>query len=293
MSFGAREASSEGGSPIDLFLFRYGQPDSAVLAFTDAEQDIADAPADRPGLFVTYKAIAIERDEVQATGTMDRATIDVRTSDDSALADLFRLYPPSHVVTLVLRQGHAGDPDEQFLVAWSGRVTAFNSDENEARFTCEPISTSLKRIGLRRRWQRGCPHWLYGPQCKASKEAATETHVVLAVLGAQLTFAEDWTEDPRKAKFQGGLAEWTLGDGRNEIRTILRSNEDGTIILGGPATGLEAGDSVALSLGCNHLAGVALQPEGDCGPLHDNILNFGGQMWIPFKSPVGLTNNFW
>lgn len=292
MSFAEHETSTDDGEPISLYLFRYGEPDAAVFGYTDAEQDVV-GPGDRPGLTVTYKAASIDCDEITASGTLDRSTTEIRTSDDTELADLFRLYPPSSIVTVSIREGHANDEDGQFLAVWAGRVLGFSTEDNEATYTCQPISTSLKRIGLRRRWQLGCPHVLYGPKCKASKPAATTNHVVAAVLGAVVTLSSGWATDARKLKHHGGLAEWTLPDGRREVRTILRTDPSGTITLGGYAYGLEDGMTISLSLGCNHQAGVGPQPDGDCLPLHNNIRNFGGCMWIPTKNPVGIKNIFY
>jgi hypothetical protein len=300
MSFAAREVSADLGSPIRLYLFRYGAPAGAVIAYTDFERAIdfdngeLDEDDDPIGP-VTYQPIAIEQDEIKADGKLTRNSTEIRTSDDTALADLFRLYPPSRVVTVAVYAGHDGDPDEQFLLDYSGRVVGFSTDlDDVAHFTCEPISTSMARAGLRRRWQFGCPHVLYsqGPRkCNANKAAATETHIVLGVDGALIGLAEDWSD--RREKFEGGLAEWTLDSGVKEVRTIIRCDEDGTVVLSGAATGLDSGDGVDLVLGCNHKSGVGPQPDGDCLALHDNVLNFGGQMFIPTKNPVGLVNNYW
>jgi hypothetical protein len=38
-------------------------------------------------------------------------------------------------------------------------------------------------------------------------------------------------------------------------------------------------------LGCNHQAYA--EEGGDCQPLHDNIVNYGGDRWIPLKNPIG------
>lgn len=292
MAFAETEISRDLGEPIDLYLFRYGSTGSAVMGFTDADEDQEfEVPIDGEMMSVTFKAIPVDRSAVSTSGTLDKATLQISTSDDSPLADLFRLYPPSHVVTVTIWQGHANDPSKQYLAHWSGRVVAFNTEDDEARFTCDPISTSLKRPGLRRNWQYSCPHWLYGPKCKASKAAATEIHVVTGVAGASIWLDPNWSV--RREKFHGGLAEWTLADGRLEVRTILRTFEDGGILLAGDASTLIPGIAVSVCLGCNHQAGVGPQPDGDCLPLHNNILNFGGQPWIPSKVPTGIQNIYY
>ncbi len=297
MAFADKELSVAEGEPIELYLFRYGEQPTSVFGFTDGELDVV-VPELIGGQYVniTYRSVPIERSAIKTDGTLERSDIEVRTDQDSPLSDLFRLYPPSQTVTLTIKQGHNNDPTAQFLVVWAGRVTGWGVDPNaggEAKFTCQPISTSLKRVGLRRHYQYGCPHVLYGPQCGADKAAAKLTRTVLAVDGATLQLGANWAPSDRIAKYLGGLAEWRLDDGRIERRTILKSEADGTIGLGGYAYGLSAGRSVDLFYGCNRRMGVGPQPDGDCGPLHNNIHNFGGFAWIPTKSPFGLKNIYY
>lgn len=284
MSFGETEASTALGSPVNLYLFRYGPNPLDVYGYTDAEADI-DFDDGITGL-LTYKAVAIDNSEITASGKLEDATLNVTAEDSIELCDIFRHYPPSSTVTLVLRQGHLDDPALQFLIAWSGRVMGFQFIGDEVEFSCQPISSSLKRPGLRRHYQYGCPHVLYGSACRADREASTVEAVVLAIDGAILQFDAAWDTDDRQPRYEGGIAAWTTNDGRVHERTILRSFITGQVVLAGPASGMEVGEVIALSLGCRHIM-------DDCEFLFDNILNYGGQPWIPLRSPVGLINNFY
>jgi hypothetical protein len=286
MSYGEIESSVDSGEPVLLFEFRYGELDSHAYRYTDAEEDL-------DFLGKTYTAVPIECGEITASGTLDKATLTVNIFEGSGLTDIFRFRPPSSIVTLIVRHGHIGDDSEQFLVGWTGRVIGFSIEGNQTQLNCEPLGTSLKRNGLRRNWQYGCPHLLYGPQCGASKAAASSQHAVLAVSGGTITLAANWDSDARRPKYAGGLAQWTLPDGRVELRTILRIDAAGVVRLTGSASDLDPGDFVTMTLGCNHKAGVGPQPDGDCLPLHNAIQNFGGQMFIPFKNPIGITNNYY
>lgn len=287
MSFGVQESSRDRGEPVELYLFRYGPDPLNVFAYTNADSPIVfDDGITGP---LTYQAVPITRDAITASGTLDKSTLVVKTSRAQGIADLFRNYPPSSVVNLRIRQGHTNDPSSQFLINWSGRVIGFRVQGAESQYTCEPISTSLRRAGLRRNYQYGCPHVLYGPQCRASKAAATLPQIVLTVSRAVITVSPTWVPDARKPKYQNGLAEWTTADGRTERRGILRV-VGGTITLDGRAAGLTPGMSVKLILGCDHQTGLPGQ-TGDCLPLHNNIQNYGGQPWIPLKNPIGYSNN--
>lgn len=284
MSFETYETSRAEAAPINLYYFRYGETADAFFAYTDAEEVITFGG-------VAYQPIPIKRDSVKASGTLDKSTMQVNTPQNTELADLFKLYPPSQVVTLIIRQGHAFDPDAEYLVTWTGRVLGCKRQGNEAIYTCEPIATSLKRPGLRRNYQYGCPHVLYGPQCKANKTAATISRMALTVSGPYVTLADNWATEDRKPKYIGGMVEWIALDGRKEIRTVLKlkgvHNEQ--LLLSGISTGLVAGMSLDIILGCNHQAGLT----DDCIVLHNNISNYGGQPWIPFENPIGIKNNFY
>lgn len=293
MSFSNYESSRFSGEPVNLYFFRYGPDAKNYYAYTDAEVPIPFG-LDDDGDPITYVSIAIDRGKITSSGSLDKVNVTVTTPHDSELANLYLAYPPSYVTTLVMYQGHVDDTDMEFKVVWSGRVISCARKGSKAEFTCEPISTSLRRNGLRRRYQYGCPHVLYGDDCRASKAAATTSVSLAAVAGSRITLPAGWAGQSRAGKFLQGIVEWTSPGGAREVRTILRIENGGlTFLLSGNTRGLSVGASVDMILGCNHKAGIAAQPDGDCGPLHDNILNFGGQPYIPFKNPIGLVNSFY
>lgn len=284
MTFAGRESSRFSGDPVNLYLFRYGDQVGEIYAYCDAEE-----PVTHDG--VTYQPIPVDRTKLTSSGSLDKANVTISTPQDVALAQLYLIYPPSSVTTLIMFQGHVGD---EYQVVWSGRVMSCARKGSKAEFTCEPVSTSLRRNGLRRRYQYGCPHVLYGPECRASKSAATTTAAVTSTSGSRVTLPSGWSTRPTD-KYVGGICEWTNDAGGTEIRTILQVENGGlTFLLSGSLRGLVAGRQVAMSLGCNHKSGTNAQPDGDCGPLHANVLNFGGMERIPFKNPIAFgVNNYY
>ena len=148
---------------------------------------------------------------------------------------------------------------------------------------CEPISSSLRRPGLRRHYQLGCPHVLYGDQCRADKAAATVTTTVAGISGNSLTLPPGWNGAFSAAQFTEGMVEWTNDDGATERRKIL-SVSGNVLLIGGLLRDLDVSDSVNAVLGCNH-------QMSDCQDVFDNIHNFGGCPWIPTKSPIGYPQN--
>lgn len=296
MSFITRELSRWLGRPITLYYFKWGSDAASYYAFTDSETTVnAPGPIEEasPFTMVDYTPEAIERGSITSSGSLDKAQLELTLPRDSNLAALFLAYPPSQVVTCVIRQGQRGEADD-YPAIWVGRVTSMRFEDSAAKFTLEPVATSLRRTGLRRNYQYGCPHALYGTQCRADKPSATVTVAVTSISGQTLVLPAGWFGAIPLNKYLGGLAQWTTPAGNIEIRTILRKSGSDDLILAGVIRGLSAAQNVELSLGCNHLMDDCedLHVEIDSGsPLASNIHNFGGQPWIPLQNPVGRSFN--
>lgn len=284
MSFEQYEESLFHGEPVELYLFVYGTGVTEFVAYTDCE-----IPITHDGR--TFNPQPIERDALNASGSLDKSGIGVKIDGTSTIAELFRVYPPSQTVTLVIKTGHIGDPDSDFNVIWTGRVLSCGWEENIATLTCEPVASSMTRTGLRRHYQYGCPHALYmgtsAGGCRASKSAATRSTVVTGVSSSLVTLASDWNGTREKQKFINGLFEWTSPTGSVIRRSILRVNSATNVItMSGPIPAMPVGATVSVVLGCNH-------QMTDCASLHNNINDFGGQPWIPTKNPFGNTQNYY
>ncbi len=284
MTFGAVESSRFLGQPIDLYEFRFGAETESVARYTNIEAGFTYAGED-------YTPLPIARGNLVSSGTLDRTTLQMTLPETSDIARLYDQETPSSVITVVVRQGHV--PDGDFKVVFSGRVLNGAFDEqHQIVLDCEPISSSMRRAGLTRDYQYACPHVLYGPQCRASREAATRSVTALSVNGPRVTFSPTWDTDARRPKYLGGIAEWTGSDGRLARRSIVSVEAGGVVVLSSDADTLTSGASVSMVLGCNHQHGMT-DPDGDCLNLHDNIVNYGGQHEIPLKNPIGITNNFY
>lgn len=279
MAFSLFESSRSKGSPIDLYLFRYGPKPGDVYAFTNASRQITLNGID-------YLPTPINRSKIVATGSLDQQVTEVLVDHNNPVANLYRATAPSYPVGLIIYQGHEGDND--FLPLWNGRVLGVNFDGYEATLGCEPVSTQRLRPGLRRHYQYGCPHVLYGTgegKCNANKSAATFAATVSSVSGAKVTLPINWVSPALADRFLNGMIEWTNDDGNTETRTILTIDQDRILTLDDFVVDLDSGDSVNVIYGCSHdLDGCAA---------HQNLINFGGCPWIPTKNPIGQLNNFY
>lgn len=287
MSFDTFESSQDQGGLVQLFLFRYGEEAGEYYAYTDHTDELT-VDHGAPLGEITYTPVPCKRDEIVGNGTLDRSALGLRLDIGTGLAELFRVYPPSSVVALTIFQGHIDDPDEQFLAIWSGRLVSASREGSEMVMSGEPISTQMRRPGLRQNYQYGCPWWLYGPNCNASKAAATVSTTVAAIAGNVITLAPGWEGALPPDKFVRGMIEWTPAGESTRRRMIVRRSGD-VLTLSGVVPDLAVSDAIDVVLGCNH---KAYAPEGDCQALHDNIGNYGGQPRIPIKNVIN-TNPYY
>lgn len=285
MTFAPKETSRYSGQPVDTFLFRYGVQPLSYFAYTNAKEDIT------LGDGITYVSAVISRDRVLSSGSLDQSSLKIRAQRDLALRNLYTIYPPSRVTNLTIRQGHLNDPDSEYLVCWSGRVLSVEREDSELVISGEPISTSMRQPGLRRYYQIGCPHYLYGTDCRADRDARTVPGTVSAIGDFTLTVTPGWNA-LAVAKYTQGEVRWILANGETQIRTILRVVGD-VLTLNGPTLGVAVADVIQISAGCNHQTSSIAEGTGDCTVVHQNGPNFGGCKWIPKSNPIGIKNSFY
>jgi uncharacterized phage protein (TIGR02218 family) len=191
------------------------------------------------------------------------------------MADLYRIAPPTMGITLTIRQLHFGDGEA--VVIWTGRILGVSWSGTQASIQCEPVATSLRRVGLRRVFQRQCPHVLYGAACGVSRntfqvageiESATATGMNVAAASLQ-----------PDGYYSGGYIEWDVALGIPERRFIL-AHDGAALELNGSTYGMAGGQAVRLYPGCDHTMAT-------CNAKFSNALNFGGFAHMPQKNPFG------
>jgi hypothetical protein len=284
VSFDSMEVSVDLGEPINLYMFTYGPGDEDYYAYTDGESIYR---LNVEGENIVFEPRQVRRSDIQSSGTTDKTTLEINLLNTDPVAEMFRVYPPSFPVGVVVWQAHVGSTVAALL--WSGKVLSCSREGAlSATLTCEPSSVSMRRIGLRRSYQYMCPHALYSVGdglCNASKAAATIMIIPESVTGRQVLLG---TEIANQQQYAGGLLEWVNDEGRTEYRTVLSVALVGgktQLTLTGIARGLNAGDMAPLAKGCAHTMTA-------CGSVHNNTPNYGGQPFIPTKNPLGRTTPF-
>lgn len=269
MTFDAREKSAQDGKPVELYAFTRG---AIVWRYTGADRDQELVPG------TVYASAVIRRSNIEQGAELNRSALKLTVPRDLPVAALFHVAPPSDAITLVLSEFHAGDPDAEVAVRWIGRILSVVFRGSDAEITLEPVGTSLRRTGLRRAFQRQCPHVLYGPRCKVDPALYRIEGEVVAVSGLTAEVAEaDALDD---GYFEGGFFEWEIATGVYERRFIF-THVGAELTFDSPPLGLAATDPARFYPGCDH----SLGPNG-CGRFNNHD-NHGGTPYIPLKNPYG------
>lgn len=277
MSYAAEETSAQSGAPIELYDF---VQDVAEWHYTSSEASYTDA-TQSPS--VVYTSAPIERTAIESTPEKARNALKLTVPRNLAVAELFRVSPPSEVIDLTVRRVHRGDT-ASLATIWIGRVLSCEFTGASATLQCEPISVSLARTGLRRVFQAACPHVLYGAGCTLSRTDFDHATTVSALSGLDLTVASQ----NASYSYAGGFVEWVNDSGVTERRFIesaaLNSASPQKLVLTllQPFAGIAVSDAVTIYPGCDHTLTT-------CNSTFGNALNYGGFPYFPSKNPFAVS----
>jgi len=273
MSYDLIETSRDSGRPIELYEVGYA---GNTWRYTSSDRDIV-------YLASTFKAVPCGRGDIQPTAETDKCSLDFTFPRDAEIGEVFRVQPPSEVVTMTLFGQQYGD--DEFVTLWKGRIINAEWSGPYVKLTGESVFSSLRRAGLRRRYQLQCPHALFSAPCGVNRDAWKEVHANQSVSG--LTLQVNGAAGKPTNYFSGGYVTWVNEtNGNTEKRMIRTSSSTGEIVLSSSPLGLSGGQLVTLYPGCDHTLGVAGCPK------FSNVANFGGMPFIPTKNPFGGTAIF-
>lgn len=267
MTYGAFESSPDSGSPVELYVFRVGLQ---TFYYTSANIDLTIPPD-------TYISEPIKRSRIDLTAELNKQNINVEVVRSNVIAEFFRFAPPDAVVSLTLLRMHEQDPDQETVVAWMGRVLSVRWKNLIAELYCEPVSTSLRRSGLRRRYQRNCPHQLYeAASCGVNRTDFRFQGQVSSVIGLDVMVPGAGGQPD--GYYSGGYVEWIDESGLVNTRTI-ESQVGDTLTILISSFGLSTGTEVGVYAGCAHTIDV-------CDSDFNNSGNYGGTtLYQPPNNP--------
>ncbi len=270
MAFDLLEKSAANGAPVELYEFTLG-PNHWRYTSADEDQVMNGQ---------TYTRAPVRRSKLEFSEELNRANLKIHLQRDNPVADLFRLYPPGAVVLVRVWRRHRGDGE--FVLLWHGRVLNCEFVGGEAVLHTEPALTSLRRNGLRRFYQRQCPHVLYGPACRVAQSSYRASGALTVVSGAHVELTAAGLQ--ADGYYAGGILSWGSQSGVVESRIIL-SHVGTALTLAAPIQDLAVGDTVDIYPGCDHTLAT-------CDTRFGNADNYGGWPFIPGKNPFGGTTLF-
>jgi uncharacterized phage protein (TIGR02218 family) len=271
MTYSTIEQSAADARPVELYEFRR---DSLVWRYTSADQDVTFATQ-------LYLARTIERSAIEQGSEMNRANLQLTVQRDLDVVQLFQVGPPSDPITCTLKQYHYGDTDAATL--WQGRIISCTPWEGgRARLVLEPIYTALRRNGIRRYYQRSCPHLLYGPDCTVNNTSYRVTGNVTQINGLVIQQAEVGAY--AAGYFTGGYLEWDI-DPPNQVyeRRFIEAHSSVNLTVTSLPLGLTVGTQIRVYPGCDHLLTT-------CNSKFANAVNYGGLPFLPTVNPFGGTS---
>ena len=268
MTFDAIESSDEGGAPVTLFKFTHG---TQSYLYTNHTREITHDS-------LTYTPVTIKPGKLTSSGDMSKNQLKIDIDWSTELAQLMRGIPPSKEIAVVLMDGHLSDPDNEYIVSWSGLVLGSSRTASKVTLTCDSVTAAIRGLGLSRDWMLTCPYVLYDEYCAASEVAATTVTAPLSVVGNVLTLPVGWRGATDISKYLHGMVRWTGGRG-SEVRRIISVDAGEVIKIRGAIVDIAVGQTIDVMLGCN-------RQIDDCDTLHSDIVNFGGQPNIPTDNPT-------
>ncbi|QJD54518.1 putative structural protein [Sphingomonas phage Kharn] len=251
-------------------LYRFSEQASATIwAFTDGNEEVT-YNGD------TYVPASISRSEAEVKNEISKANINVQMSLNNEAGLRWLADNGEKIVTLTIFERDKGGV---FNVVWKGRLASIAPGITDITLKMESIFTSLRRPGLRARYQRSCRHPLYGVKCGVDPEAYDVAGSVTAVNGKTLTIAAAATF--ADGYFLGGMLrapDGTLSYIINHVGSSIVLQRLSYSLVENIGEGFPF--DVIIYPGCPHTRQA-------CNSKFNNLLNYGGFDFIPTKNPMG------
>lgn len=219
----------------------------------------------------------IKRNNAESKNEMSKASLDITMDLSNPMAQRHLASSIDSVVTLTIFQ----QTDMGTDTFWKGRLAMVKASNKAITMTFESIFTSLRRPGLRGRWQKSCRHALYARGCNLNPEDFAFDGFISDIQGTSVTIpgldAVPW------GRYRGGMirapdsvVRFIVGHAGNVI-TLSRPFQQLIDLFADTGPGTVA---VKVYPGCQH-------NMSDCKSVFNNLPNYGGFPWIPNKNPMG------
>lgn len=227
----------------------------------------------------TYVPHPIGRSEIESKTELSKANIEVSMAISDPVGHRWASTVVDGIVTLTVFSREAEEDD--FLVAWKGRLSGAKPSMSEIKLVFESVFTSMRRAGLRRRFQIQCPHVLYGRGCFLQMEDWAVSGTASVVSGNIVEV--DTASAHLDGWYTGGIIKAPDGTLRfitNHVGTtltLIRPIDSLTVLVAVAPT------AVTIYPGCD-------RTRETCFNKFNNLLNNGSTPFIPKVNPFGGTS---
>jgi uncharacterized phage protein (TIGR02218 family) len=281
MTYDTIETSAAEGRPYFLYQFVEGEQ---VWRFTSRATTWTSTGSS--GDTLTWEAAALAHGDVVQTSEIERGRLELTWPLSHPFARRFLAPLGNTPVTLTLFRGHEQVLGET-VAHWKGRVVGAEVEGLRILLNCESLFSTLRRAGVRAKYQRLCRHALYGRGCRLEIAHHWQTGTVIAASGAALTIPE--AAAAPDGWFRGGVLRFGThlgfitghaGDRLTLSRPIPELTAAANTPQIDPETGLPLPLPVDMAPGCDLRAAT-------CATKFANLSNFGGFPEIPGRNPFG------
>ncbi|WP_210880073.1 phage BR0599 family protein [Roseovarius autotrophicus] len=281
MTYSSIESSPADGRPYFLYQFIEGE---LIWRFTS--RATAWTSAGSGGTAITWEPAAVAHGDVVQTSDIERGQLELTWPLSHPFARRFLAPMGNTPVTLTIFRGHEQVLGET-VAHWKGRVVGAEVEGQRILLQAESIFSTLRRAGVRAKYQRLCRHALYCRGCGLDIALHWLTGTVTAVASNAVTVPE--AADQPDGWFRGGVLRFgvQLGFITGHIGatlTLSRPLPELAAALAAPEIAPETSDPlpvlVDIAPGCDLRAAT-------CAAKFGNLLNFGGFPEIPGRNPLG------
>lgn len=273
MSYESEDTSIEGGQPF--FLYQFAQ-DSTVWRFTSRSTDwiVVDGEDE-----IVWTASAVSHGDVVQSDDIVRSALEVVFPLSDEFARRFLAPPSSSITTLTIFRGHEAAPDDT-VAHWKGRVLGGAVEGRRINLNCESVFSTIRRSGVRAKYQSLCRHVLYRGGCGLNIESHFVTGVVTGISGLVVSVTEAASQPD--GWYAAGVLRFGAQYGfiLEHAGTSLRLSSPIPELVAAWPDPLSAPVNVQIAPGCD-LRDVT------CEAKFGNLLNFGGFPDIPGRNPWG------
>jgi hypothetical protein len=247
--------------PLEVYEFEYGyfhkeMENKQVFRFTSGNEPIRFKHFAEGEFFAPE---VIRRDELQHTNDIAKVTLTLTVQKNNPVAAMFIPGTPAFPIAVRVYKAYTevaggvamqGNTITDYLVIFTGRVSTVTFSGMEARITCDPIYSAVKRQGLKRRYEPSCSHALYQTSCDVNRDnyKTTITNATFNKYGSKIKVPESNTTFhalPKDTRNSQGIISSTV-----TVETVASGEEVFRYV---PNTGYFTGGMVKLADGTFHM----------------------------------------